>query len=142
MRDVNELVGKTLTKIENNEYELIFYCESGETYKLYHSQCCCENVSIEDISGDLSDLIGCQILLSEEVSNDDFVKSFENRFSNINEYGYKVDADGNFEPESYTWTFYKFATHKGYVDVRWYGTSNGYYSEGVNFILCGVDYEL
>ena len=118
MEKFDDLVGKTLLNVENigNE-ELVFTLDTGEKYKLFHGQNCCESVSIEDITGELSDLIGTPILLAEEVT------------SETNPIGIiKEDQDSNF-----TWTFYKLATMKGYVTIRWYGESNGYYSESVDF---------
>ena len=109
MAKIQELVGKTLTEIKRNRSEgdeLIFIADDGTEYKMYHAQDCCEQVSIDDIVGDLDDLIGTPILLAEEVSNDDFLVAFED--VRVSEYG---------DPESYTWTFYKLATIKGYVDI-------------------------
>lgn len=133
--EFSELKGKTLLGIENNDNdELIFHCETGEKYKLYHSQDCCESVTIDDINGDLEDLIGTPILLAEEVDDDEFVNNFEIKFKKQNEDDYyEKDEEGNYKPESCTWTFYKLATKNGYVDIRWFGESNGYYSESVDF---------
>lgn len=142
MTEIKDLVGKTLTEIENNGDELIFIVDDGTEYKMYHAQDCCESVYIDDINGDLNDLIGTPILLAEEVSNDDFVNAFESKFKKQNEDDYYgIDDEGNYEPDSCTWTFYKLATIKGYVGIRWFGESNGYYSEGVDFIQVGVDRE-
>jgi len=118
--DVTAMLGLTMVSVERGEYDsndaLIFTTTDGQVFKLYHSQDCCENVSIEDIAGDLSDLVGAPLLQSEEVSSEPPPRDPE-----------------AYVPDSETWTFYKFGTAKGYVTVRWYGESNGYYSESVDF---------
>lgn len=131
--EIKELVGKTLVSIDKKDDELIFICTTGEKYKMHHSQDCCESVTIDDICGDLDDLIGTPILKAEEVTNDDFVNAYENSFHESNNTYLKKNNNGDYKPDSYTWTFYKLATIKGYVDIRWFGESNGYYSESVDF---------
>lgn len=140
--DISILLGKTLKNVyrtgQENDYgdEIIFETVDGDKYKMYHDQNCCEGVSIDDICGDLSDLIGSPITLAEEVQNEQFDKDFIAGFNVKNDYGLIVNDKGQYEPDSHTWTFYKLATIKGYVDIRWYGESNGYYSEGVDFEKC------
>lgn len=114
------LLGKTLTSItgEVGDDEIRFTTTEGETFMLYHSQDCCESVSVESIVGDLQDLIGSPILRAEEAVGE--------RPADVPVPEY-VDSE--------TWTFYKLATIKGYVDIRWHGESNGYYSEGVDFAI-------
>ena len=113
-----DLIGKTLTSVENNDnYEIIFTVDDGTRYVMYHEQDCCETVYIDDICGDLQDLVGSPILESEKVDSDN-----------------EPAKDTSYEDESYTWTFYKMGTIKGSVNIRWYGTSNGYYSESVDFV--------
>lgn len=70
------------------------------------------NVSIDDVNGDPQGMVGHMIKKAEVATNI--------QFSPKNEW------DSN-----YKWTFYRFATFDGYVDVKWYGTSTGYYSEKV-----------
>ena len=119
--EVDVLKGKTLTSVyaDGNE-EILFETVDGDVYRMFHSQDCCESVYIESIVGDLSDLEGAEILVAE---------ANENLFDILKNAGKEDDSD-----ESHTWTFYKFATRKGYVDIRWYGSSNGYYSESVDFV--------
>jgi hypothetical protein len=113
--EFSDLLGKTITKIENINYkELIFHTED-KVYILYHEKDCCEDVEIESITGDLEDLIGSPILMAEESGG-------EHQPTKPEDYC-------NFEQ----WTFYKLATIKGYVDIRWHGTDDGYYSLDVSF---------
>lgn len=67
----SELVGKTLVtaEVNQNRDEITFVTTEGERYKLLHFPDCCESVYIEDIDGDMEDLIGSPILVAEEVSN-------------------------------------------------------------------------
>lgn len=66
-----DLKGKILIKIDKTENEeLVFTTHTGDKYKLCHFQDCCEDVRIEDICGDLDDLIGEPILLAEEIINE------------------------------------------------------------------------
>ena len=117
MAELKDLLGKTMASVENvNDEELVFTTTEGKRYKLHHYQDCCERVTIESIVGDLSDLVGEPLLVAEESTSD------------TNPEGVTVGYQ-----DSFTWTFYKFATRKGWVDVRWYGESNGYYSERVDF---------
>jgi len=111
--NISELLGKTLSKVErtqDEEDQIIFTTEEGECFRMYHDQDCCESVAIESIVGELDWLVGNPITMAEEVTQ---------------------EADDN--AESATWTFYKLATIRGYVTIRWYGESNGHYSEEVDF---------
>lgn len=126
---MNRFLGRTFVSIVNkDDEEIIFTAANGATFRLYHSQDCCESVSVESIVGDLNDLVGSPILVAEESTSDrryppGSIEAITARLTN-------TEDNGNGETQ--TWTFYKFATIKGYVDIRWYGTSNGYYSESVN----------
>ena len=115
---ISLLLGKTLSGVERiADDEIRFTLDDGSKYVLCHHQDCCESVTIEDICGDLSDLIGSPITLAEESTSDK------------NPEGWPVPE----YQDSFTWTFYRLATVKGYVTIRWYGSSNGFYSESVSF---------
>jgi hypothetical protein len=113
MTDISALIGLTLVSAtgEYGDTQMIFVTDTDRKFRFYHYQNCCESVAINDVIGDLSDLVGSPIFVAEERTSDGSGEDFE----------------------SATWTFYEFATNKGSVTVRWLGVSNGYYSEGVTF---------
>lgn len=135
---IEQLIGKTLTKIVGGkeDEELFFHTECGRVYKMYHQQSCCEGVCIDDIIGDFKDLIGTPILVAEEVVSEDeppITGLTPEQYAAHKELNYDPDKETHDGDDSHTWTFYKLATGKGWVDIRWYGSSNGYYSESVDF---------
>ena len=94
---------------------ITFTFEDGGEAQFWHDQGCCESVVIDDVNGDWSDLIGTPLLVAEERVSEEAPDGFEIEWG-----------------ESNTWTFYTFRSVKGSVDVRWHGSSNGYYSERVD----------
>lgn len=116
-----ELIGKIfssvyacnfLTLFSEAENDTLILDNAANKYKFYHDQSCCEDVYIEDIVGNLDDLVGSPITMAECVTNSPTTK--------------KTGGDEQ-------WSFLKLATVKGYVTVRWYGESNGDYSTEVDF---------
>lgn len=114
---ISTLNGKTITNITGafvGSDRIVFKTSDGCEYAMYHSQDCCESVCVNEIVGDIADLIGHPILEAEESANKDDDKPHD-------------------YAESWTWSFYKLGTIKGHVNIRWLGESNGYYSESVYF---------
>jgi hypothetical protein len=141
----SQLAGKTLTKIDGKvgDEEMHFHCSDGQVYRLKYYQDCCARCSVEDVCGDLEDLLGSPILLAEEVSNDKPTPEIVAERRAEYEKDKAEDPEGYYNSgtfehycdqfESETWTFYKLATVKGAVTIRWHGSSNGYYSESATF---------
>jgi hypothetical protein len=113
------LLGQTLVSVTQYGDERIEFKTDTDTYNLMHYQDCCESVYIESVVGDLQYLVGTPITLAEETV------------------GVVGISDGGYGDQQYT--FYKLATIKGYVDIRWNGESNGYYSISVYFTKVDTD---
>lgn len=120
--DVSIMTGMTIVDVSGltkDSDEVFFTTTCGRQFKMYHEQDCCESVNIDDVCGDVEDLIGAIII------------HFEERIS-------EGDEDSGDKPnqysESFTWTFYDIQTDKGCVNIKWLGESNGYYSESVTLI--------
>lgn len=107
------ILGRVPVDVRQTEDTIAMTFSDGSVATWYHCQDCCEQVIVEDVIGDWSDLYGHPLLVAEE------------RISRDEPGGYDSD----------TWTFYTFRNVGGSVDVRWHGSSNGYYSESVDFVF-------
>ncbi|EBL9222978.1 hypothetical protein DNS57_14360 [Salmonella enterica] len=111
---IEEMIGQTFDEVSNDHKVLIFSTNYSQGYRkaafiFFHDQDCCESVWIEDITGDLSDLLESPITEAEVVTE-------------------TCEIDSGRQ----TWSFFKFGTARGCVTVRWCGESNGFYSESVS----------
>lgn len=120
---LKEMVGQTIVEIngmKEGSERVTLISKEGNKLVLWYEHDCCASCDIAQVDGDPLDLLGLPLLMAEEVTGESVGQNED------------LNADG--EPhgewhDSHTWTFYKFATVAGYVTLRWYGSSNGYYSE-------------
>ena len=99
----SDLLGLTMVEVERKGDSIRMVASTGEVFSLHHEYFCCESVWLEDVCGDLEDLVG-QPLLQAEVAAE----------------------------HSDEWNFYKFATIRGSVTLRWCGSTDGPYSLAVD----------
>lgn len=110
MTKFEDLVGKTLIDIQVGTEVITWTTSENVVYKMHHYQACCESVYVEDVCGDVNNIIGSKVL-----------------------FAYESTKSNNEDYKSQTWTFYNISTIKGSLTIRWLGESNGYYSERVDF---------
>ena len=114
----NQFKGRTISNIQGmtkDSDEILISFEEGGSIMFHHEQDCCESVLVEQVDGLVDRHIGAKFMhIIEKTSEND---------PNLN----------NIDYDSVTWTFYTMKTSKGYIDFRWVGESNGYYSESVDY---------
>ncbi len=111
--DFKEIAGKTLVSLEGAEpgsERIVFNFADGTACVAYHSQDCCESVSVSRIEGELANIIDSPITEAEHTCDSD------------------TDRPGEYS-DSWTWTKYRVRTAKGEATIVWLGESNGYYGE-------------
>ena len=114
---MKNLIGKNVIKVAGlfrYSEEVEFICDDGTSLVMYHEQECCECVSLEDF-----------IFFGFEDGNLPQGK--------VISVDIKTNSDGEKGYETFTYTFYDITFPNGTLTLRWYGKSNGYYSESVDF---------
>lgn len=114
---MKELIGKKISRLWINEYQsiLVFDTNQGAVgYETYGD--CCSESWFADITG-VSAMLGGTVQAVEEVSMD----------------GYNVE-DGRARQEYDEAYGYKLTTDKGYADIVFRNSSNGYYGGSLELL--------
>ena len=117
----DQVIGITLSEVrqaEKGSSAIMLLSACGRAFSMHHNDLCSEEVSLDDVEGDISDIVGSPITLAEKTTSPDTPEDAQDRLMQL----------------SQTWTFYRIGTAKGLVVLRWFGESNGYYSEEVDFV--------
>jgi hypothetical protein len=112
---VDDFIGLVVENISLDS-EIIFTTSDKKKIRMYHQPDCCESVVIHSVEN-LNYLIYNKILQVEEIFNDE---SYDPKKEKMVE-----------EYDHFSWTFYNFTTTEGVAKIIWFGSSNGYYDEGV-----------
>jgi hypothetical protein len=115
MRRIESIVG-----LEQDSGEVVITFEDGSYIKQYHELDCCETVEVAQVDGTVAKHVGATAISLEEK----ILQKSDMDIADLPEY-----------TDSLTATFYTLKTSKGYLDWRWDGVSNGYYSESVECIF-------
>ena len=118
-----DILNKEIVEIkglEQGSSEVLIVFTDGSVLEQIHHQDCCECVEVEQVDGDIGRHIGAKCI------------GIDTRVVELGDEGFKGNSDYY---ESATATFYTLTTSKGYLDWRWVGESNGYYSEDVSMVL-------
>lgn len=125
--EFSELNGLTITKIDglNRLSEKVtIHTKEGRVFEMYHNQDCCEVVYLADFhvyKGYVGEVTEAKV----ETNNIDTPEAL-----------YYYNEDGTetlYYDKAWLWTFYIINTEVGKITLRWFGSSNGYYSEEVDF---------
>lgn len=118
-KEIEHLLIKKIEGLEVGSESVTFRMGNGRTFVMKHTQDCYESVSVNEIVGNIPESWdGAYVVRAEESSED----------------------GGDRDSGTSTWTFYRLDTSKGCIVIRWLGSSNGYYSERVDFSEICHDY--
>ena len=114
---MKELIGKKISHIRINDDQSILSFETDQGLVSYEAWGdCCSESWFADITG-VSALIGGVVATADEVSMDDYnVNDGRTRQGEDSAYGYKITTD------------------KGYADIVFRNSSNGYYGGDMNLL--------